>query len=78
MTQKEIWDKMVADAASPDDLAENVRRFFAILDVKESSDSSDTLFSPVQISSVRVMYTAKLNEILKAMKQQSGYGGSDG
>lgn len=71
MTQKERWDKMVSEA-SADTLEENVRRFFSILDIREESEVG-RIFAPVFISSVRVEQSAKLNEILKAMKRQSGY-----
>jgi len=73
MTQQECWDKMVAEAAHPTDLADNVRRFFAILDIREKSDSGRK-FAPNYISSCRVVDTAKLNAIITKMKEQSEYG----
>lgn len=71
---QEQWNKMVAEAAA-DNLEDNVRRFFAILDTVESTDEGRD-FKPVFISSCRVQESAKLKEILNAMKQQSGYKGA--
>lgn len=67
-SQQERWDQMVKDAPA-DTLEENVRRFFDILDTVECSDSGRD-FKPIQISSCRVMLTAKLSAILEKMREQ--------
>jgi len=53
-----------------EELKKLVREFFEILDVEEESDSG-RLFHPVYISSVRVMTTKRLNEMLERMKELS-------
>lgn len=49
-------------------IKEDIKRFFEILDRKEESDSGN-VFSPVYISSCRVMLTEELEEIFKRMKE---------
>ena len=53
-----------------DDAKAKIRRFFQILDIKEESDSG-RVFSPVYISSCRVLLTEEMNGILKDLKEYS-------
>lgn len=46
------------------------KRFFEILDAREESDSGKT-FSPVFISSARVLLSKELNKILPRMRELS-------
>lgn len=62
-----------------DHLQDAVKRFFEILDIKEESDSGHE-FNPVRmnskertISSVRVVLTAELDDLLTQMSILSGY-----
>jgi len=50
------------------DIKETIREFFRILDTQEESDDG-RVFHPVQISSCRVMLTARLSEVLDDMKE---------
>jgi hypothetical protein len=49
-------------------LEELVKDFFEILDQTEESDNG-RIFHPVQISSVRVLETEKMREVLSKMKE---------
>lgn len=52
----------------PNQVKEDLKAFFEILDYTEESDSG-RIFNPVNISSVRVHLTAKLNPILDRLKE---------
>jgi len=63
-----------------DRLEDATKRFFAILDIQEYSDNSQTYFRPNKmnletrkIDSIRVHNTAELRDVLKQMKELSGY-----
>jgi len=53
------------------DLKRHVRRFFEILETRETNDDGDREFHPVVISSVRVMMTEELKHLLPEMKRLS-------
>jgi hypothetical protein len=67
MTMNETWKRheLWKDET---DLKKCVKRFFEILDTKETSDN-DKEFHPVEISSVRVFLTHELNHLLPTMKR---------
>lgn len=68
-TQKERWDAFLKEFEEGNQTLEQcVKNFLEILDIKEESDSG-RVFSPVYISSVRVLETAKLSIILKKMRE---------
>ena len=52
---------------TPPTTEELLREFFEILDTKEESDNG-VVFSPVFISSCRVLLTLRLNEVLRELK----------
>ena len=49
-------------------LAEKVRRFIEILETTDESEAGTT-FYPVQISSVRVLLSHEIRELIKEMKK---------
>jgi len=55
-------------------LQEAVKEFLFILSIVEESDSG-RMFRPNQISSCRVMDTARLSKLLEVMKNESGFKG---
>lgn len=70
-SMQKAW-REVAKCADHRDLAGNVRRLFEILDQREETDSG-TEFSPIQISSVRVILTHELESLFKKLKEQAEY-----
>jgi hypothetical protein len=52
-----------------DELAAQVREFFAIMDTVEESDMSGKEFHPTTISSCRIMHTMRLDKLLPEMKR---------
>lgn len=69
MTQAERWDQIAEEYKSKTDLKELVRDFFAILDIREDSESTGKMFAPNYISSCRVFDSHKLNAIIPRMKE---------
>lgn len=63
------WEKTMHDRIDEMSLAEKVKRFFEILDVKEISDN-DREFSPVYISCCRCLTGAELSYMFKKMKEE--------
>lgn len=69
MTQKEYWDKMLAEYKEENQTLENcVSSLFKILDTQEESDSG-RVFNPTYISSCRVEHSAKLDILLVKMRE---------
>lgn len=54
-----------------EELKQLVKEFFRILDIVEESDSG-TLFHPTNITSCRAMDGARMNDILRRMKEIAG------
>lgn len=67
-TMMEAWKKL-EHWDDETDLKKCVRRFFEILDTKETNDDGDRDFHPIYISSCRVTSTHELNHLLKKIKE---------
>lgn len=68
-TQKERWDARLKEFENENQTLEQaVKSFIQILDSKEESDSGN-VFSPVTISSCRVMQSARLEILLSKFRE---------
>lgn len=67
---KSPWEKNVDAKIEEMDLAGCVKRFFEILDIKETSDNGRE-FSPNYISSCRALDGAELSKLITKMKRLS-------